>query len=89
MSSRTRESRGLSSSSPCAYVLLFKPLGYVLDASIISFVIMALIGKRKWGVMALVSILVPFVMWLLFFKLLSVNIPMGPLTFLKDLIAAI
>ena len=72
-----------------AFVLLFKPLGYVLDASIISFVIMALIGKRKWGVMALVSILVPFVMWLLFFKLLSVNIPMGPLSFLKDLIAAI
>lgn len=72
-----------------AFVLLFRPLGYVLDAAIIGFVIMALIGKRNWLVMALVSILVPFVMWLLFFKLLSVNIPMGPLSFLKDLIAMI
>ena len=72
-----------------AFVLLFRPLGYVLDAAIIGFIIMALIGKRNWVVMVLVSILVPFVMWLLFFKLLSVNIPMGPLTFLKDLIAAI
>lgn len=72
-----------------AFVLLFRPLGYVLDAAIIGFVIMALIGKRNWVVMALVSILVPFVMWLLFFKLLSVNIPMGPLSFLKDLIAMV
>lgn len=69
-----------------AFVLLFKPLGYVLDAAIVGFAIMALIGKRKWGVMVLVAILVPFVMWLLFFKLLSVNIPMGPLSFLKDLV---
>lgn len=72
-----------------AFVLLFKPLGYVLDAAIVGFIIMALIGKRNWVVMVIVSILVPFVMWLLFFKLLSVNIPMGPLTFLKDLIARI
>lgn len=72
-----------------AFVLLFRPLGYVLDAAIIGFIIMALIGKRNWAVMILVSILVPFIMWLLFFKLLSVNIPMGPLTFLKDLIARI
>ncbi len=72
-----------------AFVLLFKPLGYVLDAAIIGFIIMALIGKRNWVVMVIVAIVVPFVMWLLFFKLLSVNIPMGPLTFLKDLIARI
>lgn len=72
-----------------AFVLLFRPLGYVLDAAIIGFVIMALIGKRNWVAMILVSILVPFIMWLLFFKLLSVNIPMGPLTFLKNLIARI
>jgi len=71
------------------FVLLFRPLGYVLDAAIIGFIIMALIGKRNWVVMALVSVLVPFAMWFIFFKILSVNIPMGPLTFLKDLIAMI
>ena len=67
-----------------AFVLLFRPLGYVLDAAIIGFVIMALIGKRNWLVMALVSILVPFVMLLMLFKHQSDNNPMGPLTFLKD-----
>lgn len=72
-----------------AFVLLFRPLGYVLDAAIIGFIIMALIGKRNWLVMVLVAVLVPFVMWLLFFKLLSVNIPMGPLSFLKDLVSMI
>ncbi len=61
----------------------------MLDAAIIGFIIMALVGKRNWVVMVIVAIGVPFVMWLLFFKLLSVNIPMGPLTLLKDLIARI
>ncbi len=72
-----------------AFVLLFRPLGYVLDAAIIGFIIMALIGKRHWVVMGLVSVLVPLAMWFIFFKILSVNIPMGPLTFLKDLLAMI
>lgn len=71
------------------FVVLFRPLGYVLDSAIVGFVIMALIGKRNWPVMALVAFLVPFVMWLIFFKVLSVNIPMGPLTFLRDLIGNI
>lgn len=72
-----------------AFVLLFRPLGYVLDAALVGFLIMALIGKRNWVVMALVSILVPFAMWFIFYKVLSVNIPMGPLSFLKDLVAKI
>ncbi len=69
-----------------AYVALFKPLGYVLVSFIICFAIMILIGKRKWVQMLLISLLVPLCMWLLFYLLLKVNIPMGPLTFLRDLI---
>ena len=69
-----------------AYVALIKTLGYVLDSFLVSFVIMILIGKRNWLVMILVSLLVPLCMWLLFYLLLKVNIPMGPLTFLRDLI---
>ena len=37
-------------------------------------------------VKTVVSFLVPLCMWLLFYLLLKVNIPMGPLTFLRDLI---
>ena len=66
----------------CAlFVVFFKPLGYV-----VCFIIMVLIGKRNWLQMALVSILVPLGMWLVFYKVLTVNIPMGPLQFLRDLV---
>ena len=69
-----------------AYVMLFKTLGYVLISFLVCFAIMILIGKRHWLQMILVSFLVPLFMWLLFYLLLKVNIPMGPLTFLRDLI---
>lgn len=67
------------------FVLLFKPLGYVLTAALISAVIMYLIGKRNIVQMVLVSVLVPLGMWLIFYKVLSVNIPLGPLSFLRTL----
>lgn len=68
------------------YVMLFKTLGYVLVSFLVCFTIMILIGKRHWIQMILVSFLVPLCMWLLFYLLLKVNIPMGPLTFLRDLV---
>lgn len=71
----------------CAlFVVFFKPLGYVLCGAVLCFVIMVLIGKRNWLQMVLVSILVPLGMWLVFYKVLTVNIPMGPLQFLRDLV---
>ena len=69
----------------CAlFVVFFKPLGYVVCGAVLCFVIMVLIGKRNWLQMVLVSILVPLGMWLVFYKVLTVNIPMGPLQFLRD-----
>lgn len=71
----------------CAlFVVFFKPLGYVVCGAMLCFVIMVLIGKRNWLQMVLVSILVPLGMWLVFYKVLTVNIPMGPLQFLRDLV---
>jgi hypothetical protein len=67
------------------FVALFQPLGYVLSSFLLSMVIMYLIGKRNWVQMVLVSLVVPLVMWAIFYKLLAVNIPMGPLTFLRTL----
>lgn len=69
-----------------AYVLLFEVLGYVLISAIVSAIIMLLIGKRDWKQIVLVSVLVPLAMWLIFYKLLTVNIPMGVLQPLRDLI---
>lgn len=68
------------------FVVFFKPLGYVVCGAVLCFVIMVLIGKRNWLQMVLVSILVPLGMWLVFYKVLTVNIPMGPLQFLRDLV---
>ena len=68
------------------YVALFKVLGYVLASAIIAAIIMWLIGKRNVVQILLVSVLVPLAMWLVFYKLLTVNIPMGILEPLKDLI---
>ena len=67
-------------------VAAFKALGYVLVSAIVSAAIMVLIGKRNWLQIVLVSILVPLVMWLIFYKVLTVNIPMGVLQFLRDLV---
>ena len=69
-----------------AYALLFEVLGYVLVSTLIAAIIMWLIGKRDVKQIALVSILVPLVMWLVFYKLLTVNIPMGVLQPLKNLV---
>ena len=48
-------------------------------------------ARKNNGVMllmtlVLVSVLVPLVMWLVFYKLLTVNIPMGVLQPLRDLV---
>ena len=69
-----------------AYAALFEVLGYVLVSAIVAAVIMILIGKRDVKQIALVSVLVPLLMWLVFYKLLTVNIPMGVLQPLRDLI---
>ena len=68
------------------FVATLKALGYVLASAVISAAIMVLIGKRNWLQIVLVSILVPLVMWLIFYKVLTVNIPMGVLQPLRDLI---
>ena len=69
-----------------AYAALFEVLGYVLASTIIAAIIMWLIGKRDVKQIALVSVLVPLAMWLVFYKLLTVNIPMGVLEPLKNLV---
>ena len=69
-----------------AYAALFEVLGYVLASTIIAAIIMWLIGKRDVKQIVLVSILVPLLMWFVFYKVLAVNIPMGVLDILKDLV---
>ena len=69
-----------------AFVALFDVLGYVVCSAVVGIVIMYLIGKRDPKIMLAVGILVPLGMWFIFYKVLAVNIPMGILQPLKDLI---
>ncbi len=68
------------------YTILFDTLGYVLVSACISIIIMLLIGKRDLKIIIPVSILVPLIMWFIFYKLLTVNIPMGVLQPLRDFV---
>ena len=71
----------------CAlYTALFKSLGYVVVSFLLCGIIMWLIGARKPVQLILISLLVPLFVWLVFYKMLSVNIPMGILQPLRDLI---
>jgi len=71
----------------CAlYAALFEVLGYVLASTLVAAIIMWLIGKRDIKQIVLVSVLVPLLMWFVFYKLLTVNIPMGVLQPLRDLV---
>ena len=71
----------------CAlYVWGFRTLGYVLVSMILSGSGMWLIGVRMPVLLVLIAVLVPLGMWLVFYKLLQVNIPMGVLQFLRDLV---
>ena len=70
----------------CAYVYFFKSLGYVIVSFLLSAIIMWMIGVRRPVPLRLLSALVPLVMWLIFYQFLTVNIPMGPLQFLRDLV---
>ena len=69
-----------------AYAALFEVLGYVLVSTLVAAIIMWLIGKRDIKQIVLVSVLVPLIMWFVFYKLLTVNIPMGVLQPLRDLV---
>ena len=68
------------------YVYFFKSLGYVVVSFLLCGIIMWLIGLRSPVKLILISSLVPLGMWLIFYKMLQVNIPMGWLRFLKDLV---
>ncbi len=68
------------------YVYFFKSLGYVVVSALMCAIVMWMIGQRKPVVLVLISLLVPLGMWLIFYKFLAVNIPMGILQFLRDLV---
>ncbi|MDO4492994.1 MAG: tripartite tricarboxylate transporter TctB family protein [Clostridia bacterium] len=64
------------------YCLLFNKLGFILDTVWLLFAGMYLMENRRWVQMAIVSIVVPVIVYFIFAKLLYVMLPDGLLSFM-------
>lgn len=67
------------------YFFLLRPLGFVIDSMLITFVMMVLLNEpiqKAWPLLASVSILTPVVLYAIFGILLKVPLPAGILSFL-------
>lgn len=66
------------------YYLLWEPVGFLILAPITMFALMYLIDMRNYVTMVIVAVVLPLVMWLLFYKVLSISVPLGPLEVIYD-----
>lgn len=72
---------GLTLLALLIYVVLLKKIGYVIDTFLLSAFIMRSLGYRKYGVIALCSVLAVAATFFIFKILLSVPLPMVFLDF--------
>ena len=63
-----------------AYCFLFKPLGFVLDSILLSFLGMLLLQNRKYVQMAIVSVATSVVIYVIFANFLGAKLPAGVLS---------
>lgn len=64
------------------YVLLFKPLGYIVSSIVVLFLMMLIFGNRKWNQMIIISIVFPVILYFAFKYGLKTPLPEGILEFL-------
>lgn len=64
------------------YCVLFKPLGFILDTVWLLFVGMLLMQNRRYVLMAVISVIVPIIIYVIFSMLLYVQLPAGLLSWL-------
>ncbi|MDD3663554.1 MAG: tripartite tricarboxylate transporter TctB family protein [Candidatus Pacebacteria bacterium] len=63
-----------------AYFLLFKPLGFIVDSALLVFICMYRLGCRKWWTMLIYSIVMPSLIFALFYYVFYTNLPLGVLS---------
>lgn len=63
---------------------ILEPLGFVVTCLLVLFSYGALLGQRKWLQLAIVSVVVSLLLFLIFNGLLSVNLPRGTVPFLRN-----
>ena len=62
------------------YVILLKPLGYLLTTPLFIIGCMAILKERRWGWIALFAVGFTVVFYIAFALILKMSIPIGPLT---------
>lgn len=63
-----------------AYAALFEPLGFLIATPLFVLGALAVMGKRNWGGMVVIAVVFAVVTYVIFAQILSVRIPVGPLT---------
>ena len=64
--------------------LLLETLGFVVTAFLVLFCYGALLGEKKLGRLAIASVLIALVLYIVFSGMLSVNLPRGTIGFLRE-----
>ena len=64
------------------YVAILEPLGYVLSTTLIAAVILRVLGVRLWRVLTVTSLALSVGTYLLFARVLGIDLPAGVLEFL-------
>lgn len=62
------------------YALAFRPVGYLLATPLFVFAGLAVLGERRWGINAVIALGFTAVSYIVFAQILSVRVPVGPLT---------
>jgi len=62
------------------YAALFVPLGFLIATPLFIGAALAVMGKREWVAMTVIALVFTAVTYVVFAQVLSVRIPVGPLT---------
>jgi putative tricarboxylic transport membrane protein len=62
--------------------LLWDTVGFLILSPLVLFLLMTVSGARNWATMIILSLGIAIVVWLLFWKVLVIEIPLGPLNFI-------
>lgn len=65
------------------FVILIKPLGYIITSVGMLTIILKIFGLKSWCRIFLISIIIAIISWYVFKKLLGVPFPPGLLTYIK------
>ncbi len=66
-----------------AYYLLLKPVGFIPTSALVTGILMYKLGCRKWWVIVIYSIIMPTIIFCIFYYGMYVSLPLG---ILKDII---